>query len=142
MRGDERRQPDGSGHLGADPLDDLLAEARWPEPLPGARERLLATWTSLHARPAQRTWLRPVAVAAASQGDRLRVEVQDDGPGLPAERRAEVVERGRRLDEQVPGSGLGLAIVVDIAELYGGALVLERAALGGLAARLTLPLAR
>jgi len=42
----------------------------------------------------------------------------------------------------VPGSGLGLSIVVDIAELYGGALGLHEAAAGGLRARLELPAAR
>ena len=52
----------------------------------------------------------------------LIVTIDDDGPGLPAGRRAEVLERGRRLDEQVPGTGLGLAIVADIALLYGGRL--------------------
>jgi signal transduction histidine kinase len=70
------------------------------------------------------------------------VVVEDDGPGLPPERRSEVMQRGRRLDERVPGSGLGLSIVVDIAELYGGALSLHEAAAGGLRARLELPAAR
>ena len=51
-------------------------------------------------------------------------------PGLPPERRSEVMQRGRRLDERVPGSGLGLSIVVDIAELYGGALSLHEARIG------------
>jgi len=41
----------------------------------------------------------------------------------------------------MPGSGLGLAIVADIALLYGGTLTLERAASGGLSARLDLPAA-
>ena len=57
----------------------------------------------------------------------LQIAIEDDGPGLPASRRAEVLERGRRLDEQVPGTGLGLAIVADLAQLYGGRLVLDAA---------------
>jgi signal transduction histidine kinase len=65
--------------------------------------------------------------------------IDDDGPGLPAEQRAEAARRGRRLDETKPGSGLGLAIVTDIAQLYGGALLLEDSPLNGLRARLTLP---
>jgi signal transduction histidine kinase len=77
------------------------------------------------------------AEAAAEQG--LQIAVEDDGPGLPAERRAEVLERGRRLDEQMPGTGLGLAIAADLAQLYGGRLVLEAAAAGGLRALLILP---
>ncbi len=77
------------------------------------------------------------AEAAAEQV--LQIAVEDDGPGLPAERRAEVLERGRRLDEQMPGTGLGLAIAADLAQLYGGRLVLEAAAAGGLRALLILP---
>jgi signal transduction histidine kinase len=65
--------------------------------------------------------------------------IDDDGPGLPKERRSEATRRGRRLDETKPGSGLGLSIVVDLAQLYGGGLVLEDSPLGGLRAELTLP---
>jgi signal transduction histidine kinase len=63
-------------------------------------------------------WARKRVEATTEEtGERLVVLVEDDGPGLPPERRSEVMERGRRLDERVPGSGLGLSIVVDIAEL-------------------------
>ena len=82
-----------------------------------------------------------VRVEALRQAGRLLVTIEDDGPGLPEERRALVLERGRRLDEQVPGSGLGLAIVADIALLYGGRLALDTAPAGGLRARLDLPAA-
>jgi signal transduction histidine kinase len=88
-------------------------------------------------------WARGRVVASAEAVDeRLMVVVEDDGPGLPPERRSEVMQRGRRLDERMPGSGLGLSIVVDIAELYGGALSLHEAASGGLRARLELPAAK
>ncbi len=63
------------------------------------------------------------------------VVVEDDGPGIPAELRASVLERGRRLDEG-PGSGLGLAIVRDVLDEYGWALTLGQSPLGGLAATL------
>ncbi|GAA0587058.1 ATP-binding protein [Caenispirillum bisanense] len=82
-----------------------------------------------------------VRVIAEPRGDRLVVRVEDDGPGLPAERRAEALKRGTRLDEQVPGSGLGLAIVADLVEDYGGAFALGDAPLGGLSAELVLPAA-
>jgi signal transduction histidine kinase len=82
-----------------------------------------------------------VTVRAEPAGDHLHIAIEDDGPGLPASRRAEVLERGRRLDEQVPGTGLGLAIVADLAQLYGGRLVLDTAAAGGLRALLSLPAA-
>jgi len=65
--------------------------------------------------------------------------VNDDGPGLTPEQRAQAIRPGQRFDEAVPGSGLGLAIVSDLAEAYAGELVLDRAELGGLSARLTLP---
>lgn len=65
--------------------------------------------------------------------------IDDDGPGLPDEALADMLKRGRRLDEAIPGSGLGLSIVVDLAKLYGGGLSLERSPLGGLRARLLLP---
>ena len=53
---------------------------------------------------------------------------------------AEVLGRGKRLDETQPGSGFGLAIAAEIAETYGGSLVLDRAGLGGLAVTFRIPL--
>ena len=67
------------------------------------------------------------------------VVVEDDGPGLPAEQRALVTRRGRRLDESKPGSGLGLSIVADLVGVYGGSLELSESELGGLRATLRLP---
>lgn len=71
----------------------------------------------------------------------LSLVVEDDGPGLPAEKRAEALKRGQRLDETKPGSGLGLSIVNETAAMYGGSVALEDASLGGLRVRLTLPAA-
>lgn len=70
---------------------------------------------------------------------RLRLVVEDDGPGLPAEARAEVMERGSRLDETAPGSGLGLSIVRELVQAYGGAVTLGDSRLGGLRVELELP---
>jgi signal transduction histidine kinase len=71
-----------------------------------------------------------------------RVEIEDDGPGMPAQQMPRVLQRGVRLDESVPGSGLGLAIVQDLVEMYGGELQLETPALGrGLCVSLMLPAA-
>jgi signal transduction histidine kinase len=80
---------------------------------------------------------------AAKASSTLRVVVDDDGPGLtPAQReRIGAARRGQRLDETKPGSGLGLSIVVDLAALYGGALTLGTAPIGGLRAELVLPAA-
>lgn len=74
-----------------------------------------------------------------TQPPRMRLTIDDDGPGLPPESRAEATRRGRRLDETKPGSGLGLSIVVDLAGLYFGSFSLEESPLGGLRACVTLP---
>ena len=87
-------------------------------------------------------WARcDVRVRVEPAGEQLSIAIEDDGPGLPSARAAEVLERGRRLDEQVPGTGLGLAIVADLAQLYRGRLTLGRAGTVGLCAQLTLPAA-
>jgi signal transduction histidine kinase len=69
----------------------------------------------------------------------VRIVVDDDGPGLTPAQRDQVARRGQRLDESKPGSGLGLSIVVELARLYGGALNLGTAPIGGLRAELVLP---
>lgn len=80
-----------------------------------------------------------VEAASADAPGRLRVIVDDDGAGLPADQLSLVIERGIRLDEAAPGSGLGLAIVHDLARAYGGQLELGKSPLGGLRAALNLP---
>jgi signal transduction histidine kinase len=77
--------------------------------------------------------------AAPSGAERMTVTVEDDGPGLPADRREDALKRGARLDESAPGSGLGLAIVDELARAYGGALILGDSATGGLKVEITLP---
>jgi signal transduction histidine kinase len=80
--------------------------------------------------------------ADAKNVSTLRVVVDDDGPGLSPSQREQVQgRRGNRLDETKPGSGLGLSIVGDLAALYGGALTLGTAPIGGLRAELVLPAA-
>ncbi len=85
-------------------------------------------------------WARTrVRVRCETGAGRLVLTVEDDGPGLSAEQRTQVGERGERLDETVPGSGLGLAIVRDISKLYGGFFLLDASPMGGVLARLELP---
>ncbi len=79
--------------------------------------------------------------ASADGRSWLTIAVDDDGPGLPPGKRAEAVQRGKRLDESKPGSGLGLSIVTETAGMYGGQLELADAPSGGLRARLRLPAA-
>ena len=80
------------------------------------------------------------ASAQTAEGKRrFVVIIDDDGPGLTEEQRKKARKRGQRLDESKPGSGLGLSIVVELAGLYGGALNLGTAPIGGLRAELALP---
>jgi signal transduction histidine kinase len=76
---------------------------------------------------------------SSSEKARVRIVVDDDGPGLSPAQRERVALRGQRLDETKPGSGLGLSIVVELAGLYGGVLTLGTAPIGGLRAELALP---
>jgi two-component system osmolarity sensor histidine kinase EnvZ len=80
---------------------------------------------------------RHVALAAVAQGRSVLVTVDDDGPGIPAERRESVFrpfESGSS-----GGTGLGLTIARDIVRAHGGEIVLEESPMGGLRARIRLP---
>ena len=76
--------------------------------------------------------------------DWLRLTVEDDGPGIPAELREEALKPFARLDparnqDRGSGVGLGLAIAADVARSHGGALSLGKSArLGGLEAELSI----
>lgn len=89
---------------------------------------------------ASRVVLKVVADEAAARPV-LRISVDDDGPGLTPEQRAQGITRGRKLDETKPGSGLGHSIIAELAQSYRGSFALEQASLGGLSARLELPAA-
>ena len=82
-----------------------------------------------------------VLVGSQLSDDAVLVTVDDDGAGLAADLRQAVLNRGVRADEAAPGSGIGLGIVRDLAELHGGAIVLDASPLGGLRATLRLPAA-
>ncbi len=70
----------------------------------------------------------------------LVLMVEDDGPGIPADRIALVLQRGVRGDERVQGHGIGLAIVQDIVRSYRGELnVGDSDELGGASFEVVLP---
>ena len=71
-----------------------------------------------------------VAVAATVDAGRLRLEVRDDGPGLPDASLQDVIDRGVRLDERVAGSGLGPMLIPVACYVTAICLMLWRA-LGG-----------
>ena len=81
----------------------------------------------------------------AADGSGVELQVDDSGPGLPAEERERVLGRfyraGQAQTTQAPGSGLGLAIVKSIADLHGATVVLGTSAdLGGLRVAVRFPL--
>ncbi len=81
---------------------------------------------------------------AASRSD-LTVSVEDNGPGIPAEQRADVFEKFRQLGgdlmtDKPKGSGLGLTICRQIVEHFGGRIWVEPAVPRGAVFRFTLPI--
>ncbi|MGB0671224.1 MAG: ATP-binding protein [Rhodospirillales bacterium] len=84
-----------------------------------------------------------VSLKAGRRGDSIEITVDDDGPGIPEDKREEVfkpfvrLDRSRNLD--TGGVGLGLSIVRDIIRAHGGDVTLSDSPLGGLRARVRLP---
>lgn len=77
------------------------------------------------------------------QGDHAIIDIRDDGPGIPAEKRGIVLEPFARLDPARAsdgGLGLGLSIVRDVVRRHRGQLMLMDADPGGLLVRIQLPL--
>ena len=83
--------------------------------------------------------LRPVLLqveqeprSGAPGRNRLRIVVEDDGPGIAEDKVQQMLQRGVRGDERVQGHGIGLSIVQDIIASYQGELKVGRSEeLGG-----------
>ena len=105
----------------------------------GERQDLLEILGNVLENACKYSTRRVRAQAHAAGPGRMILVIEDDGPGLPSERRAEVFKRGERVDESEPGSGLGLSIVDELARAYGGGAALDDSALGGLRVTLDLP---
>jgi len=84
-----------------------------------------------------------VLISAEQRDGNILLQVEDNGPGVPAEEREKIFERFYRItNAEVQGSGLGLAIVKRTLEVMGGSLELGSSdSLGGLSVRVTLPCA-
>jgi two-component system osmolarity sensor histidine kinase EnvZ len=84
-----------------------------------------------------------IEVAARRRDRSVTVIIDDDGPGIPLEQREEVFRPFYRLDASrnlaTGGVGLGLTIARDVVRAHGGEIRLEDSPLGGLRARITLP---
>ncbi|WP_242110660.1 ATP-binding protein [Luteimonas aquatica] len=91
---------------------------------PGDLQELLGNLLENAFKWAKSRVLLTVQAGASSAGRRpgLILAVDDDGPGIPDDRIAHVLQRGVRGDERVQGHGIGLAIVQDIVRSYRGVL--------------------
>jgi len=85
-----------------------------------------------------------ISVRAGRRNDGVVITIDDDGPGIPADKREEVFRPFYRLDtsrnRETGGVGLGLAISRDVIRGHGGDIALDASPLGGLRVRIRLPL--
>lgn len=106
---------------------------------PAALKRLLANLVGNAQRYGEK-----LEFSLENDGESMTIHIDDDGPGIPIERREDAFRPFYRLDEarnQDNGnSGLGLAIARDIARSHGGEIELDRSPLGGLRATVILPI--
>ena len=128
--GGARRGASGSRPLGAGLHPRLRA---------GAIERALVNPVDNALRHG-----RSALPTVARRGDEAVLTLDDDGPGIPEDRREAVFRPFFRLDAartpDTGGVGLGLAIARDAVRNHGGDIELADSPLGGLRARVTLPL--
>ena len=84
-----------------------------------------------------------VSVRAGPRDKVIEITIDDDGPGIPPDKRREVFRPFFRLEQsrnpETGGVGLGLTIARDVVRNHGGDIVLEDAPGGGLRARIWLP---
>ena len=84
-----------------------------------------------------------VSVRAGPRDKVIEITIDDDGPGIPPDKRKEVFKPFFRIEgsrnPETGGVGLGLTIARDVARNHGGDIVLEDAPGGGLRARIWLP---
>ena len=87
---------------------------------------------------------KTVAVALESTDRRLELIIDDDGPGIPKDKREDVFKAFYRLEEsrnkETGGVGLGLAITKDVITSHGGKIELLDSPLGGLRVLISIPL--
>ena len=110
--------------------------------LPLKRQALKRAITNLVSNAAR--FGNQIVIRAATEGQWVRIEVDDNGPGIPASERENVFRPFYRLDharnQDDGNSGLGLAIARDIAKSHGGEIALGQSSMGGLRAIISLPL--
>jgi two-component system sensor histidine kinase KdpD len=87
----------------------------------------------------------PIAISGRVNGTRLRLAVEDGGPGVPGEALSRLFDKFYRVDRQGIGSrrglGIGLSVVRGLVESMGGEVDADASPLGGLRVTVGLPLA-
>lgn len=87
---------------------------------------------------------KTIAVNLESNDKKLLVSIEDDGPGIPADKREDVFKAFYRLEgsrnKETGGVGLGLSIAKDVITSHGGTIELEDSSLGGLKVAISIPL--
>ncbi|GBF58954.1 virulence sensor histidine kinase PhoQ [Candidatus Phycosocius bacilliformis] len=87
-----------------------------------------------------RKWAKSrIKIATICDPSRLRIIIDDDGPGIEPHLRRMAISRGQKFDAHLSGTGLGLSIAQEIIQAYGGSLELSDGVLGGLRVTLNLP---
>jgi two-component system, OmpR family, osmolarity sensor histidine kinase EnvZ len=128
-------------HLGT-PIEVRMRQPRQDLVLPLKRQAFKRAVTNLVTNAAR--FGDTVIIRAATEDIWLRIEIDDDGPGIPPGERDNVFRPFYRLDHarnEVSGnSGLGLAIARDIARSHGGDIALGESSMGGLRATMRVPL--
>lgn len=86
-----------------------------------------------------------IAVKLESNNNKMEISIEDDGPGIPEDKREEVFKAFYRIDEsrnkETGGVGLGLSIAKDVITSHGGKIELsDSAELGGLRVLISIPL--
>lgn len=80
-----------------------------------------------------------IEIDSTRVGERWRIEVCDQGPGIPDDQQERVFQPLARVNEDVEGSGIGLSTCRRIVEAHGGRIGLVNAAYGGTCAWFELP---
>jgi len=83
-----------------------------------------------------------IRVSAAEEGGATRIDVDDEGPGIPPDMMDRIFEPFFTTKPQGEGTGLGLSLVASIVEGHGGSIVAMRAPSGGARFRIRIPLDR
>lgn len=81
-----------------------------------------------------------VRMSSAIEGSQLRIDIEDDGPGVPEDQRERILERGQRLDTSIPGQGIGLSVAAEIVRSYEGNIRILSSDLGGARFSIFLPM--